>query len=1194
MTGKRKAGKRLFTVLMAAAVCLSTVNTGTSQNVRANDDTVESTAIESFNTVGTFEDGSDLSKYVLSSVPKTNKIKSAEGDAAAYGNIYDFWSDEAISYTMTQTIKLEPGSYRLTAEAMGAAGMKVYVYFDGKISADCVSDPGWNSWKKTGEESVFNVTEEKDVSLGLYVDLQAGAWGDVDNIKLEKISDTDEKNVEALDNKDESGDSGDKKDDTEDDSDVVINNDITVAKVKNLSSDFIMGMDISSVISEFDSGVTYKDYDGNMIDNIDDFCRLLKANGVTHIRVRVWNNPYDADGNGYGGGNNDVEKAKVIASACEKAGLKMLVDFHCSDFWADPGKQQAPKEWKNMSLDEKTTAVKEYILNSLNDIDPDKNTVAMVQVGNETTTSFVGESSVEGMCKLFQSGSEAVKEFNNDTKVVIHVTNPEKGNVTKWAKNLSDNNVDYDIIATSYYPYWHGTLDNLKKEFETVKTTYGKDVMVAETSYAYTLNNSDGHDNTVRAGNNDTASTCTEPFTVQGQATSIRNLINAVNEAGGLGVFYWEPAWITVGDTTGLSGEDYDNKVAQNKKIWESKGSGWASSYAGEYDAKDAGKWYGGSAVDNEAMFYSDGTPTAGLKVWKYVRTGAKAVSLQVDSIEKVSGEIYINGDLNLPETINVSYSDGTKVAENVEWDLSDADNTKTGTYEITGTVEFSKEITKGDYAGMKSADIIYTLVVKNTNLVIDKDDASFEKWDNFKAEGSGIDNDSYTKGDSKTGKACVHWYSATPSSGTVTYNKTIKLEPGKYTFGYVAQGADGDELSAIVLDADGNIIKEGETTSTIGWNNWVNPSVTFTIDKETDVILQLGINIVAKDSNSGGWGTADDMYLYQLESITTDDTTKDDDSKPDDTKKDDETVKPDDTKKDDETVKPDDTKKDDETVKPDDTKKDDSTEKTDDTKKDDSTVKTDDAKKDDSTVKTDDAKKDNSTVKIDETKKDDSTVKTDETKKDDSAAKADDTKAVTTDTEKTDDKTAVQKQNDTTNTTEASKKSKEIVSENDSKIVLGDVNGILPASAKLSTEKVSDEKVINKVTSLVKDKINGVKDVVVYELDLTDGSTQLHQLDGKVQITMDMPFAISDNETIKVFRVDGDKLIPCASSIKDGRLVFETDHFSTYAFVKTADTQKKDVKAVSGGDNDMTVVWTFMIFAGVLIAFCSKKKKMN
>lgn len=84
-----------------------------------------------------------------------------------------------------------------------------------------------------------------------------------------------------------------------------------------------------------------------------------------------------------------------------------------------------------------------------------------------------------------------------------------------WAGNLQDNNVDYDILATSYYPYWHGTLDNLKQQFETVKNTYHKDVMVAETSYAYTLEDSDGHDNTVRVGNNDNGADTTEPFTEQ-------------------------------------------------------------------------------------------------------------------------------------------------------------------------------------------------------------------------------------------------------------------------------------------------------------------------------------------------------------------------------------------------------------------------------------------------------------------------------------------------------------------------------------------------------------------------------------------------------------------------------------------------------------------------------------------------------
>ena len=127
----------------------------------------------------------------------------------------------------------------------------------------------------------------------------------------------------------------------------------------------------------------------------------------------------------------------------------------------------------------------------------------------------------------------------------------------------------------------------------------------------------------MRVGNNDNGADTTEPFTEQGQATAIRNLINTVNEAGGLGVYYWEPAWLTVGNTKGLTGDAYNAQVKENQEKWEKYGSGWASSYANEYDSKDAGKWYGGSAVDNEAMFYPDGTATPALHVWNYVKTGA-------------------------------------------------------------------------------------------------------------------------------------------------------------------------------------------------------------------------------------------------------------------------------------------------------------------------------------------------------------------------------------------------------------------------------------------------------------------------------------------------------------------------------------------------------------------------------------------
>lgn len=364
---------------------------------------------------------------------------------------------------------------------------------------------------------------------------------------------------------------------------------IAVTKVNKLSSDFIMGMDISSMISELESGVVYRDYDGNELATLDDICRFIKEQGINHIRVRVWNDPYDANGNGYGGGNNDVAKAKEFADACRNAGLKMLVDFHCSDLWTDPGKQQEPKAWKGYTLEQKKEALNTYITKSLNTIDPSKDVVDMVQVGNETTGGFIGETNVSNMCVLFSAGAAGVEMYNPDVKVVIHVESPHKGTMVTWAGNLQDNNVDYDILATSYYPYWHGTLDNLKQQFETVKNTYCKDVMVAETSYAYTLEDSDGHANTVRVGNNDNGADTTEPFTEQGQATAIRNLINTVNEAGGLGVYYWEPAWLTVGNTKGLTGDAYNAQVKENQEKWEKYGSGWASSYANEYDSKDAG-----------------------------------------------------------------------------------------------------------------------------------------------------------------------------------------------------------------------------------------------------------------------------------------------------------------------------------------------------------------------------------------------------------------------------------------------------------------------------------------------------------------------------------------------------------------------------------------------------------------------------
>ena len=636
---------------------------------------------------------------------------------------------------------------------------------------------------------------------------------------------------------------------------VVKDAEIDVAKVNGLSDDFCMGVDISSVISEFESGVTFKDYDGRVIDNVDDFCAFLASTGITDVRVRVWNDPKDKDGNGYGGGNNNVATAKKITDACRKAGLKVLIDFHCSDFWADPSKQMAPKAWKDYTAEQKEAAVEEFIKTSLETIDPAKDTVTMVQVGNETNNRFIGESGTETMCKLFSAGVKGVRAYNDKVKVVIHVTNPESGMVSTWAENLDTYKVDYDVLASSYYPYWHGSLSNLTSELKNAKDTYGKDVMVAETSYAYTLEDTDGHANTVRVGKNDTGDNLTEPFSEQGQATAVRNVIGAVSAAGGIGVFYWEPAWITVGDVSGLETDSdaYKEKVETNKKLWETKGSGWASSYAGEYDPDDAGLWYGGSPIDNEAMFHADGTPTASLHVWEYARTGAESKYTILDQIANTEETIEFGGTYTLPATIKVTYNKGS-VDETVTWDQADVakiDVNKAGTYVVNGTVTLSKTVDDGEYKGQTTVKATYTLTVKEKNYLLN---GGFENGDaNWTITGTGAE---IAGNDTHSGTSGLHFWSETAFSYKAA--QTVKLPAGTYTLGGFLQGGDAgaDDRYEITLLA-------GSRTETVkaelkGWNEWQNPEIKdITFMEETQVTVEITGN-----GSAQAWGTWDDIYI--------------------------------------------------------------------------------------------------------------------------------------------------------------------------------------------------------------------------------------------------------------------------------------------------------------------------------------------
>lgn len=460
--------------------------------------------------------------------------------------------------------------------------------------------------------------------------------------------------------------------------------DVFVEPVAGISDDFIRGMDASAVLSVEKSGAKYYGYDGKE----QDVFETLAESGVNYIRLRVWNDPYDENGNGYGGGDNDVATAIELGKRATQYGMKVNIDFHYSDFWADPKRQHAPKAWEGMSADEKADALYDFTKESLTQILDAGVDVGMVQVGNEINNGMSGETDVPAVMGLLSAGSRAVREiadsYGKDIRIVLHYTNIEDNEeVDTMAANLKEYGVDYDIFGLSYYPFWDGTNENMQNVAKNIMDRYGKKVVIAETSYCYTEKDGDGFGNSF-----DGIEDAVDGYapTVQSQATMIRDICAAANEVGVLGVFYWEGTWIPVGS------EDQDNSA-----LWEKYGSGWASSYSAEYDPDDAGVYYGGCSWDNQAMFDFTGHPLPSLNVFRYLKDG-HTVPLAVDFIPQTTVSRDVGEALTLPETVEVVYNDrsaNTQVP--VSWDASQVaaiDTKKAGTYTVDGTLSDGTAVT--------------------------------------------------------------------------------------------------------------------------------------------------------------------------------------------------------------------------------------------------------------------------------------------------------------------------------------------------------------------------------------------------------------------------------------------------------------------------------------------------------------------
>ena len=320
----------------------------------------------------------------------------------------------------------------------------------------------------------------------------------------------------------------------------------------------MLGADVSALQRSLDLGAKYYDAAGVQKHPLD----ILKSVGVNYTRFRVWHSPPS----GY---NN---KAKVITAAksAKSKGLKVLIDFHYSDWWADPGQQHKPGAWWTHNIGQLETDVYNHTYDVCTSLKAQGATPDSVQVGNEINVGMlwnegkVVNNDFTNLARLLKAGYNAVKACNSSTQVFIHTANANSMANARWFYDgIKAKGVKWDVTALSYYCYWHGSMSNMTSVVSDMKNRYGKPVVIVETAYPFTEGNADFHPNVVSG-----PQVCSGyPATWTGQANAFTAIQNAARNGGAAGVFYWEPTWYAVTgngwDPTNIngSGNSWDNQA---------------------------------------------------------------------------------------------------------------------------------------------------------------------------------------------------------------------------------------------------------------------------------------------------------------------------------------------------------------------------------------------------------------------------------------------------------------------------------------------------------------------------------------------------------------------------------------------------------------------------------------------------------
>ena len=311
------------------------------------------------------------------------------------------------------------------------------------------------------------------------------------------------------------------------------------------NSTFISAVDISSYPEISASNPVFFDLDGNPSDFLD----ILKENGVNTIRLRLWVNPPS--------GHSGFEEVKQFSQILKGKGFKVWLSLHYSDTWADPGQQTIPLKWQNLNFSELKERVHSYTKQVVDEINPD-----FIQIGNEVNSGFLLpfgniEQNSSGFLDLLDMGIQAVRSNSPYTKIIIHFAGVDGSD---WFFNQVKQ-LDFDIIGLSYYPIWHGkSLTLLKQTMKYLGQAYGKDVVIAETAYPFTLGWNDWTNNIV--GLDEHLILPQFPASAQGQRDFVKQIKKISQEVEtGIGFCYWGGELVAWKGNQATDGSPWENQA---------------------------------------------------------------------------------------------------------------------------------------------------------------------------------------------------------------------------------------------------------------------------------------------------------------------------------------------------------------------------------------------------------------------------------------------------------------------------------------------------------------------------------------------------------------------------------------------------------------------------------------------------------